>query len=76
MTRRCTPDCMNDRMAASSSHTVQVQNARSASRRTETARFPAARLAWSAERRDWIRNPGTYRRDRTRSRVTDTKGMS
>src|SRR5689334_14506182 len=76
MTRRCTPDCMKARMAPSSRHTVRVQKARSASRRTETARLPAVRLACRAERMDWITNPGTYRRDRTRSRVIDTKGIS
>jgi hypothetical protein len=38
--RRCTPDCIKERMAASSRQTVRVQKARSASRRTATARFP------------------------------------
>lgn len=75
MMRRCGPECINERMAASSRHTVRVQKARSASRRTETARLPAASLAWRAARKDWITNPGRYRQDRTRSRVIDTKGI-
>ena len=58
MIRRCTPSRIKERMAASSCHTVRVQNARSASRRTETARLPAARLAWacranSLDREHW-----------------------
>jgi hypothetical protein len=40
------------------------------------ARFPVARLAWRAARKDWIRNPGKYRQDRTRSRVMDTRGIA
>src|SRR5215831_9839039 len=67
--RRCTPDRIKERMAASSRHTVRVQKARSASQRTETARLPAAALAWRAARKDWIRNAGKYRQDRTRRRV-------
>lgn len=76
MMRRCTPESINERIAASSLHTVRVQKARSASRRTETARLPAASLAWCATRKDWITNPGRYRQDRTRSRVMETKGIS
>jgi hypothetical protein len=75
MTRRCTPERINERMAAWSHHTVRVQKVQSASRRTETARLPGASLAWRAARRDWITNTGKYRQDRTRSRVMDTKGM-
>jgi len=42
---RCTPECIKERIAASSRHTVRVQKARSASRRTETERLPPERLA-------------------------------
>jgi hypothetical protein len=66
---------MKIRMAASSRQTVRVRKARSVSRRTETEVLPAASLAWQAERRHWIKNPGMYRQDRTRSRVMDTKGI-
>jgi hypothetical protein len=65
MMRRCTPERRNDRIAASSRHTVRVQKARSASRRTETARLPVASLAWRAARKDWITNPGRYCQART-----------
>ena len=61
---------------ASLRHTVWIQKARWVSRRTETARFPVAHLACRAERKDWIRNLGTSRQNRTRSRVMDTKGIS
>jgi hypothetical protein len=57
-------------------HTVRVQKAQLASRRTETERLPVASLAWRAARRDWITNPGKYRQDRTCSRVMETKGIA
>jgi hypothetical protein len=75
MIRRCTPERINERMAALSRHTVRVQKAQSASRRTETERLPVASLAWRAARRDWITNPGKYLQDRPRSRVMETKGI-
>ena len=61
-------------MAASSRHTARVQKARSVSRKTETAKLPAAALAWRTARKDSIRNPGKCRQDRTRNRAMDTKG--
>jgi hypothetical protein len=45
ITRRCAPDRMKERIAASSIQTVRVQKARLASRSTEIPRFPTARLA-------------------------------
>jgi len=59
MMRLWTPECIKDRIAAPSRHTMRVQKARSESRRTETARLPGVRLAWRAARRDWIKNAGT-----------------
>ena len=70
------PDCIQERIAASSRQTARVQKARSVSRTTGRARLPAAFLAWRAARKDWLRNSGKYRQDRTRSRVIDTKGVA
>ena len=76
MIRPCTPEAMKERIAASSRQTVRVQKVRSRSRNTETERLAVARVAWRAARTDWIRKPGRYRHKRTRSRVTETKGIS
>src|SRR5271157_339318 len=64
MTLRCGFDSMKERMALSSLHTVRVQKARLASRRTDTARLPGASLAWRAERKAWINKAGKYLHDR------------
>jgi hypothetical protein len=76
MTLRCAPETMKDRIAASSDHTVRVQKAKPASRSVDTARLPAAALAWRAARNVWKRKAGRYRQDRTRRRVIDTSGMT
>ena len=36
---------------------------------------PSRSLGLAAARKDWIRNAGKYRQDRTRRRVMDTKGI-
>ena len=43
-------DTMKARIAASSCHSVRVQNAKFASANREAARFPDAALAWRAAR--------------------------
>src|SRR6266567_1790909 len=67
---------MNFRMDASESQLVHVHQVLRASRRTLTARFPSAALAWRALRMASMMNAGKYSHERTRRRVTETKGMN
>lgn len=66
---------MNDFIELSESHEVQVQKALRRSFNNFTARFPWALRACPPMRKAANRNAGRKRKDRTRKRVTETKGM-
>jgi len=75
ITRPCASEHLNCFIAFSESHAVAVQKMFPGSRIVFTARLPGARRACISLRIAYQTNPGKKRHERSRKRVTDTKGM-